>query len=226
MSLCLQIACPSLLVKLPVSCATTRAWSSIERECFAKKGGQGGLINVQAPSGLCPCLQGLMQCPEEVRSSKARKGLGTSYLGFLFPEQIVCQGPSHHCGNCMFVQTCQYEEDCYLNCVQSLHKRLSMRSCYCSGVLITPWRDVIVLALHTSVGVFLKEVAFVAPSWWLLSRSCSLHQGDILEWQCDTSLRRRRSAQQGTVTSVCCFPVLPVFCKGECLWFSSVFHHS
>lgn len=122
----------------------------------------------------------------------------------------------------MFVQTCQYGEGCYLNCIQSLHKRLSMRSCNYSEVLITPWHDVIVLALHTSVGVFLKEVAFVAPSWWLLSRSCSLHQGDILEWQCDTSLRRRRSAQQGTATSMWCFPILPVLFKGGRLWFSRV----
>lgn len=121
------------------------------------------------------------------------------------------------------MQTCQCGEGRYLNCIQSLHKRLSMRRWNYSGVLISPWRDVIVLALHTSVGVFLKEVAFVAPSWWLLSRSCSLHQGDILEWQCDTSLMRR-SAQQGTATSMWCFPVLPVFCKGECLWFSRVFH--
>lgn len=83
----------------------------------------------------------------------------------------------------MAVQTCQYGEGHHLNCIQSLRKRLSMRSCNYSGVLIMPWHDVIVLVLHTSVGVFLKEVAFVAPSWWLLSRSCSLHQGDILEWQ-------------------------------------------
>lgn len=38
MSLCSQKVCPSVFVKLPVSCATTHAWSSIERECFAKKG--------------------------------------------------------------------------------------------------------------------------------------------------------------------------------------------
>lgn len=171
--------------------------------------GQEGLINVQAPPGLCPCLQGLMQCPTEVSSSMAGKRLWTSWLGFLFPELNICQAPFHHCCNSMFVQTCQCGEGHYLNCFQLLHKRLTMRSYNYSEVLIMAWRDVIVLALHTSVGVFLKEVAFVAPSWLLLPRSHSLHQGDIQEWQCDTSPRRRRSAWQGTVTSMWCFPILP-----------------
>lgn len=171
--------------------------------------GQEGLINVQAPYGLCPCLWGLTQCPAEVGSSKAGKGFWTSQLGFFFPELNVCQASFHHCCNPVFLQTCQHGEGCYLNCFQSLHKRLSIRSCNYSEVLIMAWRGVIVLALHTSVGVFLKEVAFVAPSWLLLPRSRSFHQGDIQEWQCDTSPRRSRSARQGTVTLVWCFPVPP-----------------
>lgn len=141
MSLYPQKASPSLFCKIASQLCNNTCWIFYRNVEFCQErasAGQGGLINVQAPSGLCPCLQGLMQCPEEVRSSKAGKGLRTSSLAFWFPEQNVCQAAFHLRGNCTFVQTCQYGEGCYLNCIQSLHKRLSMRSCNYSGVLIMP----------------------------------------------------------------------------------------
>ena len=191
--------CPSLSYKIASQlCSNTLLILYRKRVFFQERSsaGQEGLINLQAPSGLYPFLQGLMRCPAEVSSSKAGKWLWTSWLCFLFPELSICQAPFHHCCNSVFVQTCKCGEGPYLSCFKLLRKRLSMRSYY-SEALIMAWHDVVVLALDTSVGVFLKEVAFVAPGW-LLSRS-SLHQGDIQGWQCDTSLRRWRSAQQVTV---------------------------
>lgn len=73
----------------------------------------------------------------------------------------------------------------------------------------------VVLAFDKSVGVFLKKVAFVAPSWFLLPRSPSLHQGDIQEWQ-RNPLLRRRSTQQGPVNLTCCFLIASAsFPKGD-----------
>lgn len=169
-------------MKLPVSCATADPWSSTRRECLAKRGHllcKKGLLMYKHLLARVHAFRAWHNVLQKSAAARMETGLCTSWQAFLFPELNVCQAPFHQCCNSMFVQTRQCGKGCYLNCFQWLHKRLSMRSCNYSEVLIMSWHDMIVLALHTSVGVFLKEVAFVAPSLWLLLRSHSLHQGDI-----------------------------------------------
>lgn len=77
----LQKTSPSLFCKIASQLRNNTCSIFYRKRVFCQErasAGQGGFINVQAPSGLCPCLQGLTQCPEEVRSSEAGKGLGSS----------------------------------------------------------------------------------------------------------------------------------------------------
>lgn len=71
-----KLVCPSLSCKITSQLRNT--FLILYRKGLFRQErasvGQEGLINVQAPSGLGPCLQGFMQCPAEISSTKLRKG--------------------------------------------------------------------------------------------------------------------------------------------------------
>lgn len=81
MSLCPRKPVQACSVKLPVSCTTTRARSSIERECFAKKGhllGKEDLLMYKHLLASVPAFRAWRNVLKKSGAARLEKGLGPS----------------------------------------------------------------------------------------------------------------------------------------------------